>query len=187
MRQDPGLLQKALAAGASPDTLISASNAEPRSALATAVAAKLPDHVRLLLAAGARLEHDPALLCSAIIASGGDALRILTLLLQAGADPNADHGSAFFACLTHADEAGALLLISRLMEYGGDVNCTDRHGRTPLEYALAGELHHLSSTLVCAGARLPEQLDSLPCSDELKALVRRNARDLEVRRLLLGT
>jgi len=178
-------LLKRLKGGCDPNSRLQDTAGNPRSLLQLAIENGHPEPVRLLLDAGAAVD-DPQLLHHAM-GSGPQALRMLTLLLRAGADPNGDAGSAFFASLEQPDSATTQLLISRLMEHGGDVNCRDAQHGTPLRYALLAERQELSCLLISAGATLPDGLDQLPCSDELKALARRNARDLEVRRLLQET
>lgn len=182
---DPALLLKCLNSGISPNQPLPDPNGNPQPLLHHAISAGLCEHARLLLEAGADCS-DPNLLKRAA-QHHTHPLRLLTLLLQAGADPNAENGAILFACFEQPEVATTQLLLSRLMEYGGEINCHDSQQRTPLEIALSNEQQELSCLLISAGAQLPTQLDSLPCSEALKALARRNARDLEVRRLLQGS
>lgn len=181
---DPALLLKCLTAGISPNLHLPDPNGTPQPLLHLAISAGLCEHARLLLEAGAECS-DPDLLKLAV-QHQTNPLRLLTLLLQAGADPNIEHGAILFACFEQPDAATIQLLLSRLMEYGGEINCYDAQRRSPLELALSDEQQELSCLLISAGAHLPPHLDSLPCSEALKTLARRNARDLEVRRQLQG-
>lgn len=181
---DSQRLQKALAAGASPNQLITrAKQAQP--ALEVALETGLLDHARLLVQAGAEIDNGAKLL-SLTLALESQSLPILTLLLQAGVDPNSGQGEALFTALSNSDESRAQLLLSRLLEYGGNIDSRDANGCSLLELALQKEFRQLSSTLINAGAPLPEQLEQLACSEEIKALAKRCADDLAIRRMLQG-
>ncbi|RZC92695.1 hypothetical protein C5167_011776 [Papaver somniferum] len=69
-------------------------------------------------------------LASAIV---NNSLRIMDLLLQAGADPNAE--SRGIAPLLYAVDHGRTRCIMRLLEAGADPNVTDNEGMTAVEIA----------------------------------------------------
>ncbi len=184
-RRDPVLLKKALDSGACPDQAVSSDSAAALPALDLAIRLGLTEHVRLLLHAGAAIEPEAPRLVAAVTADT-HSLPILTLLLQAGADPNSAGGLALFTALDSDDEAAAQLRLSRLLEYGGQISAANHRGCSLLELALQKEFRQLSCTLINAGAPLPPGLDQLDCSDELKALARRWADDVAIRRMLQG-
>ncbi|MFT5720927.1 MAG: ankyrin repeat protein [Motiliproteus sp.] len=143
-----------------------------------------------LLEAGALLPErgsDKQLLLGLAINNPTAALSLSTLLLQAGADANANQGEALFACINTEDDNLALLLTNRLQQYGADLNAYTRNGQTLLGQLLMAERRMLVGVLISAGAELPTDLDQLGCSDDLKAFARRKASDIAIQKLFLGS
>lgn len=141
-----------------------------------------------LLDAGAQLpETNPEgqLLLSIAITSQ-NALSLTTCLLQAGADANANQGEPLFACLALADDNLALLLSSRLLQYGADLNSFTYQGHSALGQLLLQERTLLIGALISAGAELPDDLELLACSDEIKRFARRKASDIAIQRQFLA-
>ncbi len=184
----PTALLKAIRKGADLNlAFAAASAAEPARPIEHAVRQQSPELLALLLDAGAELPAGPRqtrLLEQAIVAEH-QALALLTALLAAGADANGDRGSSFFHCLRPADDNQQLLLLTRLMEYGGDINVRDKRGLSPLDHLMIEEKTALVGALISAGARLSEQLEQLPCSQTMKSFGRRKTQDLQTQRLLL--
>ncbi|MEH6472790.1 MAG: hypothetical protein V7752_16220 [Halopseudomonas sp.] len=147
------------------------------------------DCLQKLLEAGADLPERDAqqrlLLCTAI-GTNANALNLTTSLLQAGANANADNGEALFACLAIEDDNLALMLINRLVEYGVNLNAFERDGKGLLGQLMTQERTMLVGTLISAGAALPQDLEQLDCSDEIKQFAQRKAHDIAIQHQLLG-
>ncbi|WP_421868740.1 hypothetical protein [Motiliproteus sp.] len=132
-----------------------------------------------------------SLLCQAI-SSGPAALELSTILLHNGIDPNSDDGRALFDCLQLEDANQINLLLNRLIQYGAELNQHRREQQGLLTTLLLqqrplAEQQLLCGMLIQAGAELPEQLDLLDCSDEIKAFARRQAEDVAIRQRLSGS
>lgn len=190
---DIKLLLKAIKAGDDLNQPIRLSSEPSHSTKLTPVEQALrlqhPECLQKLLESGAELpqhDHTNRLLLSSAIGAPQHALTLTTVLLKAGANPNADNGEPLFNCLSLSDDNQLLLLINRLEQYGGDLNAFDRDGDTLLTRLLISQRTMLVGALISAGALLPDDIDQLDCSDEIKQFAKRKAQDLAVQRQLLG-
>ncbi len=160
-----------------------------RPPLEQALRLQQPESLQKLLEAGAKLpQRDAAnqLLLTVAINSPEQALSLTSLLLDAGADPNADDGEPLFNCLNLSDDNQLLLLLNRLVQYGGNLNTHLRNGDSVLSRLLIAQRNMPIGALISAGAELPANLDQLNCNDELKQFARRKAQDLAIQRQLMG-
>ncbi|RTE66647.1 ankyrin repeat domain-containing protein [Amphritea opalescens] len=115
-------------------------------------------------------------------------LALMTVLLQAKAPlgyPDSDPQHALFACFKFCPSASLMLHLSRLNEYGADLNQPDSQGHTALILALQQEHKGLVQMLINSGALLPAKAQAL-CSEEMIGYARRLADDLNIRRMMLG-
>lgn len=83
-------------------------------------------------------------------------LRVMTMLLQAGADPKLadDNGDT---PLLEASKRGPADSVQQLLDYGADPNQADRYGYTPLMAAANARLVECVSVLLEHGAKKAEQ------------------------------
>lgn len=153
-----------------------------------AVQSGQPKALEQLLNAGCSYESDPPLLLQAL-QHPTQGLALCTVLLQAGVPteyPQQTLSSSAIACFHYCPPERLMLFLSRLNEYGADLNMPDREGITPLMKALQLEQQPLVQMLVNSGAQLPEQLPPNWCSAEILSCARRCAEDLRIRQMMLG-
>ncbi|OMH39057.1 hypothetical protein [Motiliproteus sp. MSK22-1] len=187
----PGELLKAIRKGANTNQAFSLTeDTSPQLPIICALIKQDPECLALLLESGAELptaDADQLSLMSLAIQSKEAPLALLTTLLSQGINANAKAGSAFFCCLDIEDDNLKLLLITRLIEHGGNINVRNSNNSSPLEVLLQQEKTALVGALISAGAQLPESLDQLSCSEEMKVYARRKQQDLATQKLLLGS
>jgi ankyrin repeat protein len=130
--------------------------------LSKAVTFRKVESVRLLLKNGADPDlagpgHKLPLASPFLTHRDPDSLRILDMLLDAGADPNV-HGSFGRTPLHTAAEDGRLALARKLIAAGADVEARDELGeRTPLHLAVANGSPQVAAELLAAGADVNSQ------------------------------
>lgn len=190
-QNDPLLLLKAIKHGEELNQPLSLNpdSAREHSPIEHCLRLEHPECLQKLLEAGAELpllHSDGRLLAVHAIGAKQQALSLLTLLLQAGTDSNAEQGEALFSCLSVDNENQQLLLINRLIEHGADINRHQRSEYRLLDLLLLEERRMIVGVLISAGAELSDKFDQLNCSDELKSFARRKAQDLAVQRQLLS-
>jgi len=135
---------------------------EGRTALCCAVERGAPDMARALIAAGADLgamgrigkEAHPPLLWAA----RGNAVPLMALLLEAGADPNVQNAAGDTA-LHLAVENKFPEIVTLLLKAGADPNRGNAEGKTPLHWRLKKEYARVYPLLLDAGAD-PFRLDA---------------------------
>ncbi|MEH6649657.1 MAG: hypothetical protein V7707_06445 [Motiliproteus sp.] len=193
-QNDPLLLLKAIRSGEDLNQPLSLNKdsdiADELSPIEHCLGLQHPECLQKLLESGAQLplqHRDGRLLLVHAIEAKQHSLSLLTLLLQAGTDANAQHGEALFACLCVDNENQQLLLINRLIEHGADINRHRRLEKRLLDQLMLEERMMVVGVLISAGAELSDKLDQLSCSDELKQFARRKTQDLAVQRQLLGS
>ena len=116
-------------------------------------------------------------------------LALMTVLLQANTPleyPNSDPQHALFACFRFCSISSLMLHLSRLNEYGADLNQSDAQGNTALILALQLEHKGLVQMLINSGALLPEEMAEGLCADEMIGYAKRLADDLRIRQMMLG-
>lgn len=154
-----------------------------------AVSAGQAKALQQLLNAGCPFENtDPPLLYQAM-QHPREGLALCTVLLQAGSAteyPGLSPASAALACFELCPDNRLMLFLSRLNEYGANLNSADRDGVTPLMKALQKEQQPLVQMLVNSGAQLPENLPDNWCSAEILQCAKRCAEDLRIRQIMLG-
>ena len=190
-QNDPLLLLKAIKNGEDLNQPLGLNSdiADERSPMEHCLRLEHPECLQKLIEAGAELplQHgDGRLLLIHAIEAKQQSLSLLTLLLQAGADANAQQGEALFSCLSVDNENLQLLLITRLIEHGADINRHQRSKQRLLDRLLLNERMMIVGVLISAGAELSDEFDQLHCSDELKQFARRKVQDLAIQRQLLG-
>lgn len=130
--------------------------------LSRAVTFRKVESVRLLLKNGADPDlagpgQNPPLASPFLTHRDPDSLRILEMLIDAGADPDA-HGNFGRTPLHVAAEDGSLALARKLIAAGADVEARDELGeRTPLHVAVANGRLPLAAELLAAGADVNAQ------------------------------
>ncbi len=187
-------VRQALRKGASADAPFSLTpESPPRAPVLQCLLSGQAECLAALLLAGAQLpetdETGQPLLNLAILAPR-NGLSLLTQLLQAGlpadlSDTLQQTGQErpLFCCL-HLPDTQVMLHISRLVQYGADLNRATHEGDTVLREALLSENQALVTALISSGAALPADLEQLACPDVLKALARRTHDDLLIRQRL---
>ncbi|HEU4754180.1 MAG TPA: ankyrin repeat domain-containing protein, partial [Armatimonadota bacterium] len=152
---DPEVLRLLLAAGADPNAI----DSHGETPLSRAVRENNEPAVRLLLEGGANVRLRPRSrnytppLCAA--AEAGN-LSLLSLLLEAGADPNAADGTRqtpLFAAARSADETGAPIAAA-LLRAGADPDPLNKWGDPPLLGAVLYKNLEVIRLLAEAGANL---------------------------------
>jgi len=116
-------------------------------------------------------------------------LALLTVLLQANAAmeyPNTTPDHALLACFKYCPDSTLMLHLSRLNEYGADLNYTDTSGYNVLMLALQKEQQALVQMLINSGAELPASFPEGWCSEEILHYAKRCAEDLKIRQIMLG-
>ncbi|WP_417225240.1 hypothetical protein [Amphritea sp.] len=116
-------------------------------------------------------------------------LALMTVLLQADiplAYPDNDPQHALFACFRFCPINQLMLHLSRLNEYGADLNLPNAQGHTALLLALQLEHKALIQMLINSGALLPETIPEGLCGDEIIGYAKRLADDLRIRQMMLG-
>ncbi|MBN1006148.1 hypothetical protein [Amphritea pacifica] len=116
-------------------------------------------------------------------------LALMTALLQAGLPvdyPGNDPESALFACFRYCSDDTLMLHLSRLNEYGANLNRSDAEGKTPLLMALQSDYQALVQMLINSGAELPDEIPQGCCSEEIIGYARRLADDLKIRQMMLS-
>lgn len=142
-----------------------------------------PAAVRLLLAAGARIEHrcddgNTALMWAAYQRDWVNPDNPLVTLLEAGADANVSNehgGSVPTTALIWAATAGHMVNVRILLAYGADPNLVDCQGNTALHVAAAAGHLQIVRDLLAHGAH-PEVTDSN--GDTALQLAERHCRQL---------
>ncbi|MCW8885284.1 MAG: hypothetical protein OQK12_08500 [Motiliproteus sp.] len=189
LEADETLLRKTISKGADINAPFAISTGEEFPPLVHAINTGCANCMRILLEADAAIpqqEDQQLALLEQAITSDTSQLALLSVLLEFGVDPNVCQGQAFFQCLKVSDSNLQLLLITRLMEHGGQINVRDEHQISVLDHLMLAEQTQLVGSLITAGAEPSEPLDKLPCSDEIKAFALRKKQDLEIQRMLLG-
>ncbi|WP_299201166.1 ankyrin repeat domain-containing protein [uncultured Amphritea sp.] len=148
-----------------------------------------PKSLEHLLQAGCSLEtvHPEPLLYQAL-QHPQQSLKLITVLLQAAIPldyPNSDPQHALFACFRFCPTSSLMLHLSRLNEYGADLNQADAEGQTALLLALQSEHKPLVQMLINSGAEMPETIPQGWCSEEITGYARRLADDLKIRQMML--
>ncbi|WP_428036495.1 hypothetical protein [Amphritea sp.] len=149
-----------------------------------------PSSLEHLLQAGCSLEtsHSAPLFYQAL-QHPQQSLKLITVLLQADAPlayPDHDPQHALFACFRFCQAGQLMLHLSRLNEYGADLNQADAEGTTVLLLALQSEHKPLVQMLINSGAKMPETIPQGCCSEEITGYARRLADDLKIRQMMLG-
>lgn len=111
-------------------------------------------------------------------------LALITGLLQAGFDANITHDerSLLEWCFEHCDQQTLMLHLSRLTQHGA----TLEEAEVLVVRSMEREDQATLNFLISSGAPLPEDLSSIPCSDELRTYARRCADDKKIREMMLG-
>ncbi len=126
------------------------------------------------------------LLCLSLQQS--DSLTRLTLLLQAGEDPNLAHqGQPLLHLCVEQCEPGQLMLhLSRLLQHGADINRPDADGLTLMQRLLPHGDQALLQFLLQSGAECEQswlaELDDAGLASQLKRVLD----DLRIRKQMLG-
>jgi len=111
-------------------------------------------------------------------------LGLLTALLQAGADANArfEGRSLLSWCFDCCAQERLMLHLSRLVQHGAELSREAALVSLALERDDRATVHFL----IHSGAPLPERIDELACSAELRDHARRCAEDKRIRDMMLG-
>lgn len=116
-------------------------------------------------------------------------LKLMTVLLQAAAPlayPDSDPQHALIACFRFCPTRSLMLHLSRLNEYGADLNYQDSQGNTVLLLAMQSEHKPLVQMLINSGAEMPDTIPEGWCSEEITGYARRLTDDLKIRQMMLG-
>lgn len=113
-----------------------------------------------------------------------ESLGLLTSLLQAGADANArfEGRSLLNWCFDCCPGEQLMLHLSRLVQHGAELGSEAELVSLALTRNDQATVHFL----IHSGAPLPEQLESIECSDELRSHAKRCADDKKIREMMLG-
>jgi len=155
-----------------------------------AIHAGQPASLKHLLSAGCCLDasHSDPLIYQAL-QHPQQSLKLLTVLLQADAPlayPDRDPQHTLFACFRYCSSNTLMLHLSRLNEYGADLNQRDAEGNTVLLLALQSEHKPLVQMLINSGADMPATIPQGWCSEEIISYARRLTDDLKVRQMMLS-
>lgn len=172
-----------------PEHLVTAGKAD-QHALEVALTGAKPRILELLLQKAPRPLPNACcgtpLVCLALQQS--DSLPRLTLLLQAGEDPNLKHRGQplLHLCTDHCSETELMLHLSRLLQHGADINSRNANGKTLLQQLLPGGNLPLLQFLLQSGAECEEvwldTMDDAALATQLKRILD----DLRVRKMMLG-
>ncbi len=113
-----------------------------------------------------------------------DSLALITSLMQAGFDANITHDerSLLEWCFEHCDQQALMLHLSRLTQHGA----TLADAEVLVVRSMEREDQATLNFLISSGAPLPEQLEEIGCSDEIRVYARRCADDKKIREMMLG-
>ncbi|MBR9829408.1 MAG: hypothetical protein GYB41_12300 [Oceanospirillales bacterium] len=169
---------------------LSVPGSDGRHALELALTDSTPRTLELLLNKAAR-PLPPArcgtpLVCLALQHS--DSLPRLTLLLQAGEDPNLIHSQRplLHQCVEHCETATLMLHLSRLLQHGADIDQPDANGCTLLQGLLANGDLPLLQFLLQSGAHCEEEWLTALEDVALATRLKRVLDDLRIRQMMLG-
>ncbi|MBV1786795.1 hypothetical protein KQ940_01880 [Marinobacterium sp. D7] len=111
-------------------------------------------------------------------------LGLLSALLQAGADANArvEGRSLLHWCFDNVKPEQLMLHLSRLVQHGADLSVETELVAEALRRSDQPCVHFL----IHSGAPLPEPIELIDCSDELRAYAKRCAEDKRIREMMLG-
>lgn len=190
LTEDVAQLRKMISKGADINSPFAMEpDQETLAPLLHAIQIDAPECLKVLLENGALIPTESALqqsfLKQAILAQEHP-LALLSLLLEHRLDANCANGEAFFLCLGASDTNLQLLLITRLMEHGGDINVRNENNHSVLDLLMLAEQTQLVGSLISAGAKVSVNLEQLTCSDEIKAFALRKQQDLEIQKMLMG-
>lgn len=117
-----------------------------------------------------------------------DSLSALTLLLQAGEDPNLEYqGRPLLHLCVDVCDAGRLMLhLSRLLQHGADINRPDAEGHTLMQRLLPHGDQALLQFMLQSGAECEEAWLEEVDNAALATQLRRVMDDLRIRKLMLG-
>lgn len=153
-----------------------------------AIHAGQPHSLEHLLRAGCSIKpHQPEPLLYQALQHPQQSLKLMTVLLQANAPfayPDHDPQHALLACFRFCPASQLMLHLSRLNEYGADLNQADADGTTALLMALQSEHKPLIQMLISSGAELPDRLQEGWCSEEIYGYARRLADDIKIRQMM---
>ena len=153
-----------------------------------AIQAGQPNALAHLLDAGCSIAaHQPEPLLYQALQHPQQSLKLMTVLLQANAPfayPDHDPQHALLACFRFCPASQLMLHLSRLNEYGADLNQADTEGKTALLLALQSEHKPLVQMLICSGAELPDGLQEGWCSEEICGYARRLIDDIKIRQMM---
>jgi uncharacterized protein len=125
----------------------------PSQPLAAAAAANAADAVRRLLAQGRSADDaDDSHLTPLMWAARYDAVAAMTVLLDAGANPNARDGRNRWTPLLHAIHRQGVNAVELLLQRGADPNAATPHGVTPLMMAADDPRPAMVKLLLAHGA-----------------------------------
>ncbi|MBS99942.1 MAG: hypothetical protein CMI01_14845 [Oceanospirillaceae bacterium] len=112
-----------------------------------------------------------------------NSLGLVTTLLQAGADPNQtfEQRTLVHWCFEHCSPESLMLHLSRLNEYGADLN-----DASLLTQALEKDHQALVHFLIHSGTPLPDDLEGVNCAPDLITYAKRCAEDRRIREMMLG-
>ena len=165
-------------------------NDQSINAAELAIMAQQPKSLEHLLQSGFGLSPTlPKPLIYQALQQPRHSLALLTVLLQCGAAmeyPDQQPEHVLFACLEYCPDNSLMLHLSRLNEYGADLNSRNREGHSVLMQVLQLEQQPLVQMLVNSGAELPDSIPEGWCSDAIIGHAQRCADDLKIRQLMLG-
>ncbi len=155
-----------------------------------AIHAGQPLALEHLLKAGCSLEpHQPEPLLYQALQHPQQSLKLMTVLLQAKAPlayPDSTPQHALFACFKFCPATQLMLHLSRLNEYGANLNQPDTDGNTALLLAMQSEHKPLVQMLINSGAQLPDAIQEGWCSEEIADYARRLTDDIKIRLMMLS-
>ncbi|GAA0695081.1 hypothetical protein GCM10009104_23360 [Marinobacterium maritimum] len=179
-----GLLAKIEAA------LLITPGKDGRHALEQALQAEEPRILELLLQKAPRPlptgRCGTPLACLAL--QQANSLPHLTLLLQAGEDPNLEHQGQplLHLCIETCEPSRLMLHLSRLLQHGAEINRPDADGHTLMQRLLPHGDQALLQFLLQSGAECEEAWLEEVNNAELVTQLKRVLDDLRIRKLMLG-